>query len=101
MPCPFKCSPHNVDDFYGFAPARSLPLRTAALRFNSAGTWGRKMRNDLSNGVTILVGQCTIDPKRMCIVGASYSGYVALAGVALQHSVPYCRAGPARYLAIW
>ena len=31
-----------------------------------------------------------MDPKRACIVGASYGGYAALAGVTLQHGLYRC-----------
>jgi len=56
------------------------------------GEWGRKMQTDLSDGVRYLAGQGTIDPKRVCIVGASYGGYAALAGAALDHGVYRCAA---------
>ena len=48
------------------------------------------MQTDLSDGVAYLASQGTIDPKRVCIVGASYGGYAALAGAALQHGVYRC-----------
>jgi dipeptidyl aminopeptidase/acylaminoacyl peptidase len=54
------------------------------------GEWGRKMQTDLSDGVKYLADQGTIDPKRVCIVGGSYGGYAALAGVTLQHDVYRC-----------
>jgi dipeptidyl aminopeptidase/acylaminoacyl peptidase len=54
------------------------------------GEWGRKMQTDLSDGVTYLAAQGTIDPKRVCIMGASYGGYAALAGVTLQKDVYRC-----------
>jgi dipeptidyl aminopeptidase/acylaminoacyl peptidase len=54
------------------------------------GEWGRKMQSDLSDGVRYLAEQGTIDPKRVCIVGASYGGYAALAGVTLQSGVYRC-----------
>jgi dienelactone hydrolase len=47
------------------------------------GEWGRKMQDDITDGVKALAEQGTIDPARMCIVGASYGGYAALAGVSL------------------
>jgi dipeptidyl aminopeptidase/acylaminoacyl peptidase len=47
------------------------------------GQWGRKMQSDLSDGIHYLASQGTIDPARVCIVGASYGGYAALAGAAL------------------
>jgi dipeptidyl aminopeptidase/acylaminoacyl peptidase len=62
------------------------------------GEWGRKMQTDVSDGVQFLAEQGTIDPKRVCIVGASYGGYAALAGVALQSGIYRCAmslAGPA------
>jgi dienelactone hydrolase len=61
-------------------------------RFMAAGfgEWGRKMQTDLSDGVRYLAQQGTIDPKRVCIVGASYGGYAALAGVTLDPGVYRC-----------
>lgn len=54
------------------------------------GEWGRKMQSDVSDGVRYLAGEGTIDPKRVCIVGASYGGYAALAGVTLESGVYRC-----------
>jgi dipeptidyl aminopeptidase/acylaminoacyl peptidase len=54
------------------------------------GQWGRKMQSDLSDGVRHLVSQGTVDPKRVCIVGASYGGYAALAGATLDRGVYRC-----------
>ncbi|HEX4292937.1 MAG TPA: S9 family peptidase [Rhizomicrobium sp.] len=54
------------------------------------GEWGRKMQTDLSDGVRFLAAQGTIDPKRVCIVGASYGGYAALAGPTLDPGVYRC-----------
>lgn len=56
------------------------------------GQWGRKMQTDLSDGVRYLAGEGTIDPKRVCIVGASYGGYAAMAGPALDPGVYRCAA---------
>jgi dipeptidyl aminopeptidase/acylaminoacyl peptidase len=61
------------------------------------GQWGRKMQTDLSDGVRYLVAQGIADPARVCIVGASYGGYAALAGVTLDRGVYRCAvsiAGP-------
>jgi dipeptidyl aminopeptidase/acylaminoacyl peptidase len=52
--------------------------------------WGRKMQTDLSDGVRYLVSQGVADPARVCIVGASYGGYAALAGVTLESGVYRC-----------
>lgn len=46
------------------------------------GEWGRKMQDDITWGVKYLVGQGTVDPKRVGIMGISYGGYATLAGVA-------------------
>ncbi|MDB6013555.1 MAG: prolyl oligopeptidase family protein [Gammaproteobacteria bacterium] len=54
------------------------------------GEWGRKMQTDLSDGVRYLVKEGTVDPARVCIVGASYGGYAALAGVTLDPGVYRC-----------
>jgi dienelactone hydrolase len=66
-------------------------------KFLSAGfgQWGRKMQTDLSDGVRYLAGQGIIDPKRVCIVGASYGGYAALAGATFDHGVYRCAASVA------
>ncbi|NQE60840.1 S9 family peptidase [Caulobacter sp. RHG1] len=61
------------------------------------GQWGAKMQTDLSDGVSDLVRQGVVDPKRVCILGASYGGYAALAGVTLQKDIYRCAvsiAGP-------
>jgi dipeptidyl aminopeptidase/acylaminoacyl peptidase len=54
------------------------------------GQWGRKMQSDLSDGVRALAAAGMIDPKRVCIVGGSYGGYAALAGVTLEQGVYRC-----------
>jgi dipeptidyl aminopeptidase/acylaminoacyl peptidase len=54
------------------------------------GQWGRKMQTDISDGLAELVMQGIVDPKRACIVGASYGGYAALAGVTLQSGLYRC-----------
>jgi dipeptidyl aminopeptidase/acylaminoacyl peptidase len=54
------------------------------------GEWGGKMQSDLSDGVRFLASKSLIDPKRVCIVGASYGGYAALAGITLDKGVYRC-----------
>jgi dipeptidyl aminopeptidase/acylaminoacyl peptidase len=63
---------------------------SVALRKGSRGEWGRKMQTDLSDGITALAAKGVVDPKRVCIVGASYGGYAALAGVTVQHGIYRC-----------
>ena len=54
------------------------------------GEWGRKMQTDLSDGVRYLAAEGLIDPGKVCIVGASYGGYAALAGATLDPGVYRC-----------
>jgi len=54
------------------------------------GEWGRKMQTDLSDGVRYLAKEGMADPARVCIVGGSYGGYAALAGVTLDPGVYRC-----------
>lgn len=61
------------------------------------GEWGRKMQTDLSDGVRFLASEGAIDPRRVCIVGGSYGGYAALAGVTVEDGPYRCAvsvAGP-------
>lgn len=54
------------------------------------GEWGRKMQDDLDDGVAWLAGQGMIDPKRVCIAGASYGGYAALWGAIRNPEIYRC-----------
>jgi len=54
------------------------------------GEWGRKMQSDLSDGVAHLAEAGVIDRARVCIVGSSYGGYAALAGMTLEQGVYRC-----------
>lgn len=62
----------------------------AAFQMAGNGEWGRKMQSDISDGLKDLVRQGIVDPKRACIMGASYGGYAALAGVTLQQGLYRC-----------
>lgn len=61
-----------------------------AFRLAAYGELGRKMQTDLSDGVAALAARGVVDPARVCIVGASYGGYAALAGVTLQQQTYRC-----------
>jgi dienelactone hydrolase len=61
-----------------------------AFREAGMGEWGRKMQTDVSDGLAALAAQGVVDPKRACIVGGSYGGYAALAGVTLQQGLYRC-----------
>ena len=54
------------------------------------GKWGREMQTDVSDGVKALVEAGYADPDRVCIMGASYGGYSALAGGAFSPDLYRC-----------
>jgi dipeptidyl aminopeptidase/acylaminoacyl peptidase len=57
------------------------------------GGWGvGVMQHDLTDGVAALVAAGIADPQRVCIVGASYGGYAALAGAAFTPELYRCAA---------
>ncbi len=62
----------------------------AALQNAGFGEWGRKMLSDTSDGLAEIVKEGVVDPKRACIVGFSYGGYAALAGVTVQRGLYRC-----------
>lgn len=65
----------------GFGAAHSLKGR---------GEWGKKMQDDLTDAVIALNKEGLIDPKRVCIIGASYGGYAALAGATFTPDIYKC-----------
>jgi dipeptidyl aminopeptidase/acylaminoacyl peptidase len=54
--------------------------------------WGKLMQDDVTDGAKAMVAQGVADPKRMCVVGWSYGGYVALAGAAFTPELYACAA---------
>lgn len=46
-----------------------------------SGQWGLAMQDDITAGVEHLIQNGIVDPKRICIYGASYGGYAALWGL--------------------
>ena len=46
------------------------------------GEWAGKMQTDLLDGIKAAAESGDVDPARVCIVGASFGGYAALAGAA-------------------
>ncbi|MEW6763134.1 MAG: alpha/beta fold hydrolase [Pseudomonadota bacterium] len=42
--------------------------------------WGQRMQDDVSDALRFAIGKGWVDPKRVCIAGASYGGYAALMG---------------------
>ena len=60
--------------------------------FTEAGLqqWGLKMQDDITDGVMKMIADGIADPKRICIVGASYGGYATLAGATLTPDLYAC-----------
>ena len=54
--------------------------------------WGLAMQDDLADAVQWAVAQGQVDPKRVCIYGASYGGYAALMGPIRHPDVYRCAA---------
>ena len=52
--------------------------------------WGKRMQDDITDGIKAMVEQSVVDPARICIVGASYGGYAALAGAAFTPDLYAC-----------
>lgn len=57
--------------------------------FSNAGNmqWGKKMHDDLIDGVNWAIANKIADPKKIVIMGGSYGGYEALAGITLTPEV--------------
>lgn len=62
----------------------------AQFRNAGRGQWGQLMQDDITDGVQALVTQGYADPQRICIMGASYGGYAALAGGAFTPELYRC-----------
>jgi dipeptidyl aminopeptidase/acylaminoacyl peptidase len=43
--------------------------------------WGLGMQNDIADGAKWAIAKGIVDPKRICIAGASYGGYATLMGL--------------------
>ena len=54
------------------------------------GEWGRKMQDDLTDAIKHLTQEGIVDESRVCIVGASYGGYAALAGATFTPDLYKC-----------
>lgn len=52
--------------------------------------WGLAMQDDVTDGVKQLIAQGVADPKRVCIAGASYGGYLTMMGLAKEPALFRC-----------
>lgn len=106
---PVVVNPHGgpwVRDAWGFNPEVQLLANRgfAVLQMNYRGStgygrafweagfkqWGRKMQDDITDGVEWLVKEGIADAKRVAIYGGSYGGYAVLAGLAFTPEVYAC-----------
>jgi dipeptidyl aminopeptidase/acylaminoacyl peptidase len=106
---PLIVNPHGgpwARDFWGYNPEIQFLANRgyAVLQMNFRGStgygrafweagfeqWGRKMQDDVTDGVSYAIAQGIADPKRICIYGISYGGYSALAGLAFTPELYAC-----------
>ncbi len=106
---PVVINPHGgpwVRDIWGFNPeVQFLANRGyAVLQINYRGStgygrkfweasfkqWGKKMQDDLTDGVKWLTEQGIADPDRIAIYGGSYGGYATLSGLAFTPDLYAC-----------
>jgi dipeptidyl aminopeptidase/acylaminoacyl peptidase len=52
--------------------------------------WGKKMQNDITDGVKHLIKKGVADAKKVCIYGGSYGGYATLAGITFTPDLYAC-----------
>ncbi|WP_269532711.1 S9 family peptidase [Chitinimonas sp. BJYL2] len=52
--------------------------------------WGLAMQDDITDGVNWLVKEGIVDPKRVCIMGASYGGYATMYGLVKDPDLYQC-----------
>lgn len=87
---PFARDSWEYDPFVQFLASRGYAVLQPEFRGSTGygkayvergyGEWGRKMQDDLDDGVQWLVASGQVDPKRVCLMGGSYGGYAALWG---------------------
>ncbi len=52
--------------------------------------WGLGMQDDVTDGARHLIAQGIVDPKRVCIAGASYGGYLTMMGLVKEPDLFRC-----------
>jgi dipeptidyl aminopeptidase/acylaminoacyl peptidase len=61
-----------------------------AFRLAGRRQWGGLMQDDVTDGVHALIERGIADARRICVVGAAYGGYAALAGAAFTPDLYAC-----------
>lgn len=108
-PCPLIVNPHGgpwVRDIWRFNPeVQFLASRGfTVLQMNYRGStgygkkfweagfkqWGKKMQDDITDGVEYLIEQGIADKNRIGIYGGSYGGYAVLAGLTFTPDLYAC-----------
>lgn len=106
---PVIVHPHGgpwTRDKWGYNPSNQLLASRgyAVLQMNFRGStgygksfweasfkeWGKKMQDDITDGVNWLIEQQIADPKRVAIFGGSYGGYATLAGITFTPELYAC-----------
>lgn len=103
--------PHGPRDFWGYDWEVQLLANRgyAVLQVNFRGSggfgrdfqesgygeWGTAMQDDITDATYAVIKQANIDPKRVCIYGASYGGYAALMGTVREPDLYRCAVGSA------
>jgi dipeptidyl aminopeptidase/acylaminoacyl peptidase len=97
---PFARDGWDYDPWVQYLAARGYAVLQANYRGSTGfgrtmtdrgdGEWGRAMQDDVDDGVQWLAGQGTIDPRRVCILGASYGGYAAMWAAARANPLYRC-----------
>jgi len=106
---PLVVNPHGgprARDSWGFNPEVQLLANRgyAVLQVNFRGStgfgqefdkagwgkWGAEMQNDVTDAVQWAVDEGIADPERVCIYGASYGGYAAMAGITFTPELYQC-----------
>lgn len=99
--------PFGVRDSWGYNPEHqffaSRGYATVQVNFRGSGgygrefeqagyggKWGAEMQNDLTDAVEYLVTKGIVDPKKICIYGASYGGYATMAGLTFTPDLYRC-----------
>ncbi|HTL14392.1 MAG TPA: prolyl oligopeptidase family serine peptidase [Thermomonas sp.] len=101
--------PHYVSDDWGFdSDAQFLASRGyLVLQVNYRGSsgrgysfqeagyqqWGKRIQQDLVDGMRWAVAKGYADPRRICVYGASFGGYSALMLAATAPDLVHCAAG--------